>query len=161
MSTRCYTKGILRHQSQDNPRQPAPRHSCRYTYFLCKSKHDSPARSRYACHRIHVRIHAVLAWLTVHPGLHDSQFSAPFTGQSAPVWPTPLLHVQILPIACTSQLSSVRACATNTYECMRFLHGSSSTRCCMIHTSQHHSQRNQRRLSARRADMYTSYLQKS
>ena len=38
----------------------------------------------------HVRVHAVLAWLSVNPALHDAHFTAPYAGQAVPVAPTPL-----------------------------------------------------------------------
>ena len=55
--------------------------------------------------RAHVQVHVELTRLSVHPGLHDAHFSAPFTGQCVPVCPTPLWHVHVFATKCKDRLS--------------------------------------------------------
>ena len=43
-------------------------------------------------------MHSVPALPIVHPLLHDLHFAMPFTGHSAPVTMTPLLHTQVFSI---------------------------------------------------------------
>ena len=45
----------------------------------------------------HVHMHSVLAWLRVNPVWHDAHLTAPYAGQSAPVAPTPFLHMHLVP----------------------------------------------------------------
>ena len=45
-------------------------------------------------------MHVELTRSSVHPGLHDAHFSAPFTGHCAPLCATPLLHVHVFSTTC-------------------------------------------------------------
>ena len=116
---------------------------------------------------MHLRMHLVRAFVIVHPMLHDAHFSAPFTGQPAPVSATPLLQVQVFAgnARHKSKIKSIliffvctRWQLANTHQCIWSCPGSTSNQLCTTRISRCHPCDTTRRLAGHRSCTCTNSL---